>query len=589
MSGRGQGPRPGKGGGNFDADLPAALHQHDFGPGLWHVYRVSSAETDCVLAAFGTGKLQLMRLDPAIEVMQEWIPPSPSGKLLDVFLDAAPGAGDARAVTVCTQGANAKKTVALHVHSLQLDPRKMWLTGVGSTVVSQPKCAPVQISGSPTATTLAVLFDDGSLTITSAPAGPDAAADSYVVDKLDAKTDAQLLAMPSPLGCCLHHYAPDYVFLLHYSRKLHSAVASVYDIRLRTVYSMTQLPGTSDWQQKPVHSTLKDRILTLHVGRGDNVNELPMQVPTGESSLLDVFQAQSRPTDAPVQDFAILDLETALSELGQSKKGNTSVVLPEGLASKAKPMDTAPHTFLESVQSACKSKQWDTIPSLAARSKQFILNETDVPGLLEGLLGCKSDKVPQHVAWYFQCVQRIKAPSLLLGLRFIAKSEPKVHVEAGAAVLIAAAGYNNFAPKLMALGLPEVLAILRYIYKQMQSRVVEMGRAPTAAEDNTPEDVTMVQLISVTSMLIDAHIMDLMAADAEAQQLVTTLYAFCKSYAHWIQSLGELNGTLSALVGDAAATTRPLDSKNLTPGALRAPVRDTAGLTYCRIQPTPGQ
>ena len=53
MSGRGQGPRPGKGGGTFDADLPAALHQYDFGPGLWHVHRVSGAETQCVLAAFG--------------------------------------------------------------------------------------------------------------------------------------------------------------------------------------------------------------------------------------------------------------------------------------------------------------------------------------------------------------------------------------------------------------------------------------------------------------------------------------------------------------------------------------------------------
>ena len=46
-----------------------------------------------------------------------------------------------------------------------------------------------------------------------------------------------------------------------------------------------------------------------------------------------------------------------------------------------------------------------------------------------------------------------------------------------------------------------------------------MGRAPAAAEENTPQDATMPQLISVTSMLIDAHIMDLMTADEEAQQV----------------------------------------------------------------------
>lgn len=76
--------------------------------------------------------------------------------------------------------------------------------------------------------------------------------------------------------------------------------------------------------------------------------------------------------------------------------------------------------------------------------------------------------------------------------------------------------YCSLCPATSAI-IPTLLC--RYIYRQMRSRVVEMGRAPAAAEENTPQDATMPQLISVTSMLIDAHIMDLMTADEEAQQV----------------------------------------------------------------------
>lgn len=540
------------------------------------MYHVPSRLTKCALAVFESGKLELYRLEPIIEKMAEHVPSDTMASIVAVMIGSE--GKNITNVVVCTQAKSAKKTESLQLSFMELDPRKMWLRHKGNRMVTRPKCTPLQVSCDPTSQSIAVLYDDGALTVTPLTGALNAVADSTLVVQLDPKTDAQLMAPPNNLCCSLNHYTADYIFLVYFSRKLNCATTAVYDVQLLAQCSSQSLPRTSDWQQKAVSSVFQNGAMALEVGRGDTKKSISVSVPTESSKLLDVFMSKAHATDAPMQETVILDLNTALAGLDE---GTDSAALTKQVAEKSKPINSATSSTLGSVKSACAAKKWSEVPKLVdGASEQFFVNESDVPGLLDGLL--KSQKsASQHVTWYFQTVRRIKASSLITGLRYLVKTDTAPD-EAAAAVLIAAAQYDGLAPKLAALEITEVVFLLKHLYKKMCVAIQSMGRSTNP----NGQGVTMSQLLCLSNALIDAHIMELMAAGAEVQEVIANLYSLCKAYTQYVQSLGELNGSLSALIGDPNTMQRAIDSKDLSPGILRPPVRPQAGLTYYKIQPT---
>ena len=558
----------------YDPQLPPAVRSHDFGSNLWHVFDLPNQPTACCLAAFKTGRLQLLRLDPIIEVMQEWTPETGSGQVFDVLVGPASQKGDCS--VILTTVSRVKGKTLLYISSLSVDPRKFWFELKGSCIVVKEKCNLIQVSGGCTSAYrfLAALWDSGDLSLTTLPQEKSDAADTRILVQLD-KADVQLLAAPNRVCCSLNYYSPDYIFVLFYSRERRAAVAQVYNVQLNSLQHTQILSGSADWQQLHVTTAMQPEEMRVEVqqkGSMSTVKTVNVQVPTASSKLLDLFSESVRPVDTPVQNPSIINLNASLAEL--DKAGTIDPVEAVKTLAASNASDNASRQAMTSIAKCCKDRQFAKVRGFAA--DMGLVVEADIPGFLEWALQ-KEDR-RSDVVWYFTKVLGIRAHSLIAGFKYA------VHLKANApqvmdAVLFAAGRCNDLS--LAGLEVSEIIFVLKFICKTVYRCIHTTGREVKSC----PNACGISDLLVVATSLLDANFLDLIAADAEHQKVLSTFHGLCASYIRYIEDLGQLNGALSAVAADKETRKRTVDSRDLSLGQFCHPKPPEGQYLYYQIQP----